>query len=341
MQVMMFAFPGYFLHQPMGADNRALLAQAVHAMNWISLALTVPVMLYCAWPVWSGAWRRGQGGAVSMDVPVALGILAAFFPSAYATWTGQGEVYFESVTMFVAFLLTARYLEQRARDGAALARAARRTDAATAVNRAAQAASGSSVAWGERAGHEGDGGLHTALSALRATVSALAQRLAFWFVVVQLGLAAVVGVFWWTWMPAQAVPVTVALLVMSCPCAMAMAVPTAFCAAEACLRRDPSLSQTAVRDLVRATDRVTRQNLFGAIVWHLLMTPLAAVGLVQPWLAAIVMLVSSLAVAANAWRLYRRFARPRYPHGEPHRPGSSHARAGGVGVVMRQCPCSP
>ncbi|MOA52348.1 hypothetical protein D3C78_1756360 [compost metagenome] len=36
------------------------------------------------------------------------------------------------------------------------------------------------------------------------------------------------------------------------------------------------------------------------------MTPLALVGWVTPWLAAITMLVSSLAVAYNSWRLCRR-----------------------------------
>lgn len=56
--------------------------------------------------------RRGRAG---MDAPVALGIVAAFVPSVHATWTGRGEVYFDSVTMFVAFLLTARYLELCAR----------------------------------------------------------------------------------------------------------------------------------------------------------------------------------------------------------------------------------
>jgi cation transport ATPase len=54
-----------------------------------------------------------------------------------------------------------------------------------------------------------------------------------------------------------------------------------------------------------AMRRVARQNLIGSLAWHVLMTPLAALGWVQPWLAAITMLVSSLAVAANAWRLVR------------------------------------
>jgi len=268
MQVMMFAFPGYFRDEISGADNLAVLNKAVFVMNWISLALTVPVVLYCAWPVWRGAWgARRTGGGVGMDVPVALGIVAAFVPSAYATWTGCGEVYFESVTMFVAFVLTARYLEGWARQ--------------------------------RMAGRHDPGAV---LDALHARLSAWSQRLAFWFVLVQLGLAAVVGAWWWAWQPEAALAVTVALLVMSCPCAMAMALPTTFVAARAAA----ASSAAAMTLVARDTERITRQSLYGAIVWHALMVPLAAFGLIQPWLAALAMLASSLAVAANAWRLYAR-----------------------------------
>ncbi len=62
--------------------------------------------------------------------------------------------------------------------------------------------------------------------------------------------------------------------------------------------RDPAALDRAIR-------RVARQNLHGSLAWHLLMAPLAACGWVQPWVAAITMLLSSLAVAANAWRLAR------------------------------------
>src|SRR5690606_24559073 len=115
MQVMMFAFPGYLRGGAMGTEERSFLDSAIVLMNWVSLALTLPVVLYCAWPVWQGAWRRVRQAGISMDLPVALGIAAAFVPSVYATLGGQGEVYFDSVTMFVAFLLTARYLELCAR----------------------------------------------------------------------------------------------------------------------------------------------------------------------------------------------------------------------------------
>src|SRR3546814_13724243 len=90
MQVMMFAIPGYLRSESMAPDNLQLLDRAIFMMNWISLVLTVPVMLYCAWPVWGGALRRMLQGRISRKVPVALGRGAAFIPSASATWGGRG-----------------------------------------------------------------------------------------------------------------------------------------------------------------------------------------------------------------------------------------------------------
>lgn len=55
---------------------------------------------------------------LGMDVPVALGVGAAFVASCWATFIGKGEVYFDSVTMFVFFLLCGRYVEMLARQKA-------------------------------------------------------------------------------------------------------------------------------------------------------------------------------------------------------------------------------
>lgn len=46
-----------------------------------------------------------------MDVPVVLGIAAAFAGSVAATWRGYGDVYFDSITMFIFLLLCSRYLD--------------------------------------------------------------------------------------------------------------------------------------------------------------------------------------------------------------------------------------
>ncbi len=57
--------------------------------------------------------------------------------------------------------------------------------------------------------------------------------------------------------------------------------------------------------LARRTRRVIRQNLAWAIAYNVLALPLAAAGLVTPWIAALGMALSSLTVTLNALRLVR------------------------------------
>jgi len=81
------------------------------------------VLAFSAGPFFSGAWRSLRVRRIGMDVPVALGIAITFVASTGATFQPGGlfghEVYFDSLTMFVSFLLGARYLELRARHRAA------------------------------------------------------------------------------------------------------------------------------------------------------------------------------------------------------------------------------
>jgi Cu2+-exporting ATPase len=113
MQVMMYALPGYLAQDGTMTDDIQVL------MRLASLVLTVPVVLFSAAPFFRGAWRDLRRRRLGMDVPVALGIAVAFAASVIATFTRAGEVYYDSVTMFVFFLLCARYLEMRARQHAA------------------------------------------------------------------------------------------------------------------------------------------------------------------------------------------------------------------------------
>ncbi len=113
MQVMMYAFPAY-ITQPgdITPDIEKLL-------RWASWVLTLPVLLFSCRPFFTNALRDLRQRRVSMDLPVALGILITFAISSAATFETNGwwsaEVYFDSLTMFVFFLLTGRWLEQRLR----------------------------------------------------------------------------------------------------------------------------------------------------------------------------------------------------------------------------------
>jgi P-type Cu2+ transporter len=113
MQVMMYAIPVYL------ATEGEITADIETLMRWASFVLTVPVVFYSAAPFFTGALRDMRAGRLGMDVPVALGVALAFAASLAATVAGAGEVYYDSVTMFVFLLLLGRYLELLARRRAA------------------------------------------------------------------------------------------------------------------------------------------------------------------------------------------------------------------------------
>jgi Cu2+-exporting ATPase len=122
MQVMMYAVPAYT------AGAGGIEPEFEQLMRWASLVLTIPAMLYSAQPFFAGALRDLRARSPGMDVPVALGLSAAFAASTWSTVVGHGEVYFDSVTMFIFLLLSARYLEWIARR-----RASRAVDAMAAA----------------------------------------------------------------------------------------------------------------------------------------------------------------------------------------------------------------
>jgi len=89
-------------------------------MNWASWVLSLPVMVFSCGPFFTGAWSALKRGQIAMDTPVALGIAAMFVVSTGVTmghtqWLGH-DAYFDSLTMFVSFLLFGRWLESRARE---------------------------------------------------------------------------------------------------------------------------------------------------------------------------------------------------------------------------------
>jgi len=113
MQVMMYAVPAYI------AADGEMSADLSQLLRWASLVLTLPVVAYSAAPFFRGARRDLSLSRLGMDVPVALGIAVAFGASVAATLAGAGEVYFDSVSMFVFLLLLGRTLGLLARQRAA------------------------------------------------------------------------------------------------------------------------------------------------------------------------------------------------------------------------------
>ena len=113
MQVMMFSVALYFnFFNEQNNNIRDYL-------RWVSLFIATPVLLYSALPFYRNAWLNIKTLTLGMDVPVSIALLFSYIASLYATMTEQGDVFFESISMFTFFLLLGRFLEMRARRHAA------------------------------------------------------------------------------------------------------------------------------------------------------------------------------------------------------------------------------
>lgn len=114
MQVMMYTTPMYV------TEPGEIAPDLLHLLRWACWILSVPVLLFASGPFFRNAWRDLRHGRVGMDTPVSIGILVTFIASSGATFDPAGpwgsEIWYDSLTMFVFFLLGGRYLELKARD---------------------------------------------------------------------------------------------------------------------------------------------------------------------------------------------------------------------------------
>ena len=268
--------------------------------RWLSLALTLPVMLYSSTPFFTSAWRDLKRGRVAMDFPVSLAIGIAFVSSTLATVRGHGEIYFDSVVMFIFFLSASRYFENmaRQRSGASveqlvqsLPNMATRLTGAGEVEETVPAASlaigdrvlirsgdavpadgmiveggsaidesllsGESAPLDKQPGDQLVGGSINVTNPLQMEVQAigaetvmaeiqrsiehaqadkpplarLADRVAAGFISVVLVIVSAVALFWWVADAERWFEIALSVLIVSCPCALSLATPTALSAA--------------------------------------------------------------------------------------------------------------
>lgn len=114
MQVMMFAIAIYA-----GDISSDLSNKYLSIFNYINILFTTPVVFYSATPFFVSAFRAIKNKTINMDVSISLAILFAYTAS---LWTvlikhnpPDSSVYFDSICMFVFFLLAGRFLELKAR----------------------------------------------------------------------------------------------------------------------------------------------------------------------------------------------------------------------------------
>lgn len=126
MQVMTYAVGIYF------GDFQGMDQAQYRFLTLVSMLIATVVVFYSGKPFFRNAWNDIKNRHLGMDVPIAIAIGGAYFPSVYqilfrAKIELQGDIYFDSAVMFIFFLSVGRYIEMRARH--------RLSDAPNAINR--------------------------------------------------------------------------------------------------------------------------------------------------------------------------------------------------------------
>jgi len=293
MPVMGFQIAGYWV----GVEPDGSLATFLLVGRWFVLAAVSIVLVYSGADFFAGAWRDMRNKRVGMDVPIVLGLSIAWAGSLWATVQGRGDTYFDSIVMFVFFVLLARVWELGGRIRAAndidrmmmiIPQEATRIgpngpevvmlpdlavgdrlliepgqtvpldgtlinqdssfdeslltgESAPVLHRIGETAIAGSCNIDQsvmiEVTREFGGSTLAEMQAMvrrgigeRPPFAQAAERIVPWLVVGILVIATVTALAWWMIEPAMVVPNVVAVLIVTCPCALALATPVALAA---------------------------------------------------------------------------------------------------------------
>lgn len=104
MNVMTYSLPHYFHGKPMD-DNLS------HVLSILSYILTIPVVFYSGNDYLISAWKNLIKRTPSIDLPIAIGILALFVVTSYDVISGYGAGYSDSLAGLIFFLLVGKWYQ--------------------------------------------------------------------------------------------------------------------------------------------------------------------------------------------------------------------------------------
>ena len=104
MNVMTYSLPHYFHGRPM--DDKLS-----HVLSILSYILTIPVVFYSGNDYLISAWKNLRKLTTSIDLPIAIGILALFIVTSYDVISRTGAGYSDSLAGLIFFLLIGKWYQ--------------------------------------------------------------------------------------------------------------------------------------------------------------------------------------------------------------------------------------
>jgi len=86
-----------------------------HLLQWLSMIVATPAVLYAGGPFYRSAWRALKAGRTNMDVPISLGVILTLAMSIVEAIRRGADVYFDSALALLFVLLVGRWFEHAAR----------------------------------------------------------------------------------------------------------------------------------------------------------------------------------------------------------------------------------
>lgn len=105
MNAMIYHFPQYLPgHEFLESDIKSMF-------GWLSVLLAIPVLTYSASDYFMTAWKSLKRSMISIDLPIALGLITLFTQSLIEIISGKGIGYIDSLTGLVFFMLVGRWYQ--------------------------------------------------------------------------------------------------------------------------------------------------------------------------------------------------------------------------------------
>ncbi|MGO3707916.1 MAG: heavy metal translocating P-type ATPase [Mesonia hippocampi] len=105
--VMFLSFPEYFEVSEFWLDRYK------HVFRWVMFAFSLPVVFYAAQDYFIAAYKGLRAKSLTIDVPIALGIIVLFIRSTTEIVLDIGSGFFDSLTGLVFFLLVGKFFQQK------------------------------------------------------------------------------------------------------------------------------------------------------------------------------------------------------------------------------------